>query len=85
MHYTAEKYAEKVVGDVLGGASGRVWRGAMATSVRWVVMLMPTWLLVRAMTCWWRCELGLTIVQDRMQLRQNGLDTFGKTGGAGKA
>lgn len=44
---TAEHYAQQVVGDVLGGASGRIWRGGMATVMRWAVMVLPTWVIVR--------------------------------------
>ncbi|KAL4933179.1 uncharacterized protein BDV17DRAFT_279016 [Aspergillus undulatus] len=35
-------FAKKVMGDVLSGASGSVWRGAMASMVRIVVSLAPT-------------------------------------------
>ncbi|KAE9379778.1 oxidoreductase [Stipitochalara longipes BDJ] len=31
---TADEYAERVVGDILGGASGKIWRGGNATLVR---------------------------------------------------
>lgn len=44
---TVEHYAQKVVGDVLGGASGQIWRGGMATVARWAVMVLPTWVIVR--------------------------------------
>jgi len=52
---TAEEYAERVVGDVIGGASGRIWRGTMATTVGWLVILTPTWLRVRLMRI---CGMG---------------------------
>lgn len=44
---TAEQYAERVLRDVMGGASGKIWRGKMATTVRLVMVGMPTWLLAR--------------------------------------
>lgn len=40
-------YAEKVVGDVLGGAKETIWRGAQSTIVRIAMAVIPTWLLVR--------------------------------------
>ena len=35
-------YAEKVVGDVLRGCSGQVWRGGYAWAVRWVLSRLPS-------------------------------------------
>ncbi|PGH20335.1 hypothetical protein AJ80_03603 [Polytolypa hystricis UAMH7299] len=35
------EYADKVVADVMRGASGRVWRGGMALTARFVLKLMP--------------------------------------------
>ena len=35
-------YAEKVVSDVLGGASGQIWRGGYASIVRFVWSKLPT-------------------------------------------
>ena len=35
-------YAEKVVGDVLGGCSGQIWRGGYAWVVRWVLSRLPS-------------------------------------------
>lgn len=40
-------YAEKVVGDVLGGAEGTIWRGAQSSTIRIAMAIIPTWLLVR--------------------------------------
>jgi len=42
----AAKFADRVVSDVLGGKSGRVWRGAMATAVWLMMKFMPSFLLV---------------------------------------
>lgn len=43
---TAPEYAKRVANDVLGGASGSIWRGKMA-SMAWVMnSFFPTWLLV---------------------------------------
>ncbi|KAJ5439633.1 oxidoreductase [Penicillium daleae] len=39
-------YAEKVVGDVHGGAKETIWRGAQSTIVRIAMAVIPTWLLV---------------------------------------
>ena len=39
-------YANKVVGDILGGATGRVWRGSMATTMKYVLAMVPTSVLV---------------------------------------
>ncbi|OGM40780.1 hypothetical protein ABOM_011127, partial [Aspergillus bombycis] len=38
-------FARKVVGDLLRGASGTIWRGTFATSV-WILSFMPAWLVV---------------------------------------
>lgn len=40
-------YAGKVVGDVLGGAEGTIWRGAQSSIVRVAMAVIPTWLMVR--------------------------------------
>ena len=39
--------AEKLVRDIVGGASGIIWHGAFAPSVRWACWLNVTWLLDR--------------------------------------
>lgn len=39
-------YAEKVVGDILGGAKGQIWRGGYASIVRFVLSKLPTSLSV---------------------------------------
>ncbi|KAJ8066463.1 hypothetical protein OCU04_005523 [Sclerotinia nivalis] len=44
----AAKFANKVVADVLGGANGRTWRGSVA-SVVWLMTLLPTYLIDKAM------------------------------------
>lgn len=41
-----EAFAEKVVGDVLGGANGKIWRGEYASTVRVSSVLMPMGVLV---------------------------------------
>ena len=43
---TAQDYAEKVVGDVLGGKKNMVWRGKNASMARWGSWLFPRWLTV---------------------------------------
>lgn len=39
-------FAQKVVGDVLSGAIGRVHRGANSSVTHWASHFMPTWLMV---------------------------------------
>lgn len=39
-------FAKKVVHDILGGASGPVWRGAMASMVWYMLKFMPVWMMV---------------------------------------
>jgi NAD(P)-dependent dehydrogenase (short-subunit alcohol dehydrogenase family) len=41
-----EKFARKVVGDVLLGTGGKVWRGASASATRLASLLAPSWVLV---------------------------------------
>lgn len=42
----ASHYAETVVSDILGGATGKVWRGGMASMVRISSSILPTSALV---------------------------------------
>ncbi|RAH68887.1 NAD(P)-binding protein [Aspergillus aculeatinus CBS 121060] len=44
-----DDFARQVVQDILGGASGPVWRGAMASMVKVVFKYIPTGILDRAM------------------------------------
>lgn len=39
-----DDYAEKAVGDILGGATGKIWRGAMASMVRSLIIFLPSWI-----------------------------------------
>jgi 1-acylglycerone phosphate reductase len=41
-----KEYAEKVVGDILGGASGKIWRGGSATAVRYLFKFLPQFIIV---------------------------------------
>ena len=41
-----EVYAERLVRDVLSGKTGPVYRGGLATTSKWLSMLMPFWILV---------------------------------------
>lgn len=45
-------YAEKVVGDILGGASGQIWRGGYASLVRFVLSKLPVWVSVSRLRSW---------------------------------
>ncbi|KAB8274791.1 hypothetical protein BDV30DRAFT_248340 [Aspergillus minisclerotigenes] len=40
------EFAKRVADDVLGGATGVIWRGTMATIGRIMYTLLPTWLMV---------------------------------------
>ncbi|OCL05911.1 oxidoreductase [Glonium stellatum] len=44
-HSTPEEFARSLVSDVLGGASGKVYRGKMSTMVRVVSTYMPTFII----------------------------------------
>ncbi|KAI1609492.1 oxidoreductase [Exophiala viscosa] len=41
---TPDAFAKQVVGDVLGGAVGKVFRGPYAGTVRWASHIMPMWM-----------------------------------------
>lgn len=45
-HSTPEEFARELVGDILGGASGKVYRGKLASIVRYASTYLPTWLAV---------------------------------------
>ena len=38
-----EVLAEKLIKDILGGTSGPIWHGAMASLTRFTTSLFPTW------------------------------------------
>lgn len=38
-----EVLAEKLVKDILGGANGAIWHGALASLVRIMTWVLPTW------------------------------------------
>lgn len=40
------EFAKRVADDVLGGATGVIWRGTMATIGRIMYTILPTWLMV---------------------------------------
>lgn len=44
----AEEYAERVVGDVLGGKTWQIWRGGYASVVRFTAGWFPGWVSVSA-------------------------------------
>jgi 1-acylglycerone phosphate reductase len=48
----SEDYAEKVVGDILGGATGKIWRGSGAPIKRYLSPILPQSVVV----CW-HCSL----------------------------
>lgn len=43
---SVEEFAEKVAGDVISGANGKIWRGRYSSIVRVFTVLIPTWVLV---------------------------------------
>lgn len=43
---TPARFAREIVEAVDAGNHGIVWKGALAGSVKWVVRLMPTWMVV---------------------------------------
>ena len=45
-HSTREDFAHSLVSDILGGASGKVYRGKMSTTARLVLTYMPTFIIV---------------------------------------
>ena len=42
----ADIYAQKVATDITSGANGKIWRGYMASSVRYILTKLPTFLVV---------------------------------------
>lgn len=46
---TTEEFAQDLVQDILRGATGKVYRGEMATSVRYATACIPTAILVRGL------------------------------------
>lgn len=46
MRSKAAEYAEKVVGDILKGTTGMIWRGNMATMVRFASLYAPDFMMV---------------------------------------
>lgn len=53
--------ADKLVKDILGGARGPIWHGAMASLVRFITWAFPTWLVDKLVNA----ERGLDHVQRR--------------------
>jgi 1-acylglycerone phosphate reductase len=39
--------ADKLVRDILGGAKGMIWHGALASLVRYMTWALPTWIVDR--------------------------------------
>ena len=48
---SADDYANRVVGDVLGGAKGKIWRGKLATTLKYLTS-MPSSLMVSGSLNW---------------------------------
>ena len=46
MPVPAERFAEEIVGDVIAGRSGRIWRGGLSGTVKWLHAWLPMWVLV---------------------------------------
>jgi 1-acylglycerone phosphate reductase len=49
-------------GDIMGGATGRIWRGAMASAVRFMMTFMPTSVVVCAYLGIKQCRTMLTVI-----------------------
>ena len=47
---SAEKFAKDLVEDVLVGATGKVFRGSEAGLTKWLLPVLPTWLMVRTIS-----------------------------------
>jgi short-subunit dehydrogenase len=43
---SCEAYAERIVGDILGGASGKIWRGADGNATRFLSAIAPRAIMV---------------------------------------
>lgn len=73
---TPDQFAKEVVGDVLGGVVGKVWRGPYAGTTRWASHVMPMWLQVSFLRL--SDETGLTrSLQDRILNEGTDLDKLG--------
>ena len=68
----SDTFAEKLVGDVLDGANGFVWRGQLASLVRLISALLPTFIMVRFQTLdclfWSRWDLYTTFADRRVRI-----------------
>ena len=75
---TSEDYAERVVSDVLDGANGKIWRGKLASTVRYL-SAFPVSLYVRHFSMRCQYKISANIYQESAIMRGSGLDTFSKT------
>ena len=66
------EYADSVVSDILGGATGKVWRGGMASMVRHSTSILPTYVIVSFDPP--GTSISITDGQDRMLVKGTGLD-----------
>ena len=42
----SKDFADRVVSDILGGANGKVWRGEMASTVKYATAYLPSFMMV---------------------------------------
>lgn len=54
-----EVFADKLINDILTGAKGLVWRGALASLVRYMTWALPTWYVDKLVNA----ERGLQLVK----------------------
>jgi hypothetical protein len=71
-----DKFAQKVVGDILSGATGQAWRGAFASRVWAIMTFCPQALLVSRRK---HHNLCCTyFLQDKLVTHDQGLDLLAK-------
>ena len=69
-------FAEKIVGDVLGGANWPVWRGKYASMVRLVAWWLPVFVIVSGFGVHGIENQELMFDQDSMLVKGTGLDVM---------
>jgi len=61
----SDQYAEQVVGDILGGVTGKTYRGKQAALVKYLIPYLPMWLFVSIQSASvWRPRLTLSSGSD---------------------
>ena len=78
-----DDFARRFVADILGGATGQVWRGAGAQSVRAIGYHAPTSIIVRVkfmkhISLTWQVEVLLTNATGLLDLTRKWIECHGK-------